>query len=301
MKNLGEKLHEARVARGVTLRDAADMTKIRIDFLQNMEDGNFDFDLPEVYKRGFIRLYAQFLRLDPKAIHDEYVKLSAAQFRKSGVGPSKFPHFSKLVTELHTDSAADEEPISTENRYDSADSTLPDGTDIPLDTKSVELDNKPPYFKIGAIVAAFVVVVILIVIILRDKTSMPEENTDLGGSVPAAEAPADSAAQEQKAQSTAAAAPSTFEPYELTIAALGDTYAVIYYESDPSKPLFSGMLQGGERKSFTVNKLVRINLTDANLVKIDRDGKPLTGKDGKPLDLSSRKGQLILRLGALKK
>ena len=82
MKNLGEKLHEARVARGVTLRDAADMTKIRIDFLQNMEDGNFDFDLPEVYKRGFIRLYAQFLRLDPKAIHDEYVKLSAAQFRK---------------------------------------------------------------------------------------------------------------------------------------------------------------------------------------------------------------------------
>ncbi len=298
MKNLGEKLHEARVARGVTLRDAADMTKIRIDFLQNMEDGNFDFDLPEVYKRGFIRLYAQFLRLDPKAIHDEYVKLSAAQFRKSGAGPSKFPHFSKLVTELHTDSAAEEEPISTENRYDTADGSLPDGTDIPLDTKSVELDNKPPYFKIGAIVAAFVVVVILIVIILKDKTSPSGENTDLGPVQPVAEAPA---AQQQKPAEQQQNSADTFDPYELTIAALGDTYAVIYYESEPDKPLFSGMLQGGERKSFTVNKLVRINLTDANLVKIDRDGKPLTGKDGKPLDLSSRKGQLILRLGALKK
>ena len=63
MKNLGETLKQARAAKGVEIRDASDATKVRSDFLRHMENGDFDFDLPEIYKRGFLRLLS---RLGPK-------------------------------------------------------------------------------------------------------------------------------------------------------------------------------------------------------------------------------------------
>ena len=53
MKNLGETLKQARANNCVELRDVSDATKIRTDFLAKMEEGDFNFDLPEIYKRGF--------------------------------------------------------------------------------------------------------------------------------------------------------------------------------------------------------------------------------------------------------
>ena len=48
MKNLGETLKQARANKGVELRDVSDATKIRIDFLAKREEGDFNFDLPEI-------------------------------------------------------------------------------------------------------------------------------------------------------------------------------------------------------------------------------------------------------------
>ena len=43
MKNLGDKLQEARNAMGLSVRDAADATRQRADVIENMEAGKFDF------------------------------------------------------------------------------------------------------------------------------------------------------------------------------------------------------------------------------------------------------------------
>lgn len=65
MQSLGERLQEARQRLGVTVREAADVTKIRGDFLQAMEANQFEsIPLADVYKRGFVRIYAKYLRLD---------------------------------------------------------------------------------------------------------------------------------------------------------------------------------------------------------------------------------------------
>jgi cytoskeletal protein RodZ len=65
MQTLGERLQEARQRLGVTLREAAEFTKIRTDYLQAMEAGQFEsIPLADVYKRGFVKLYAKYLRLD---------------------------------------------------------------------------------------------------------------------------------------------------------------------------------------------------------------------------------------------
>jgi hypothetical protein len=64
MFQLGSTLREARTRQGLELQDAAEATRIRVKFLAALEDERLG-ELPaEVYARGFLRAYAEFLGLD---------------------------------------------------------------------------------------------------------------------------------------------------------------------------------------------------------------------------------------------
>jgi transcriptional regulator with XRE-family HTH domain len=63
MQTIGERLEEARKRKGISIREAAEATKIRGDYLQKFESNQFDLNLAEIYVRGFLRSYAQFLKL----------------------------------------------------------------------------------------------------------------------------------------------------------------------------------------------------------------------------------------------
>ena len=65
MQTIGERLEEARKRKGISIREAAETTKIRGDYLQKFEANSFDIDLPPLYIRGFLRSYAHYLELDP--------------------------------------------------------------------------------------------------------------------------------------------------------------------------------------------------------------------------------------------
>ena len=84
MQTLGERLQEARQRLGVTLREAAEFTKIRTDYLQAMEANQFEsIPLADVYKRGFVKVYAKYLRLDDeKAAADFNTHHSAKAARR---------------------------------------------------------------------------------------------------------------------------------------------------------------------------------------------------------------------------
>lgn len=72
---IGQTLQEARKKRGLSLKDASDYLKIKIDFLNHFENDRFDFNLPEVYMYGFLKLYANYLKIDVKAITAQYSEL----------------------------------------------------------------------------------------------------------------------------------------------------------------------------------------------------------------------------------
>ena len=72
MQTIGERLEEARKRKGISLREAAEVTKIRSDYLGYLEQNKFDFDLPEIYRSGFIKNYARYLKLDPEKILTDY-------------------------------------------------------------------------------------------------------------------------------------------------------------------------------------------------------------------------------------
>ena len=68
MATVAEQLHRGREARGLTVNQVADITKMRTDHVRALESGDFDAFTAPVYIRGFVRTYAALLRLDGAAI-----------------------------------------------------------------------------------------------------------------------------------------------------------------------------------------------------------------------------------------
>jgi len=64
--SIGKMLSEKRAERGLSLEEAAEATRIRIDYLAAIEKDALDFDLPDIYRRGFLKTYAEYLGLDPQ-------------------------------------------------------------------------------------------------------------------------------------------------------------------------------------------------------------------------------------------
>lgn len=78
MQTIGERLEEARKRKGVSIREAAEATKIRGDYLQKFESNQFDLGLAELYVRGFLHSYAQFLKLPAEKIVNDFNGLGLA-------------------------------------------------------------------------------------------------------------------------------------------------------------------------------------------------------------------------------
>ncbi len=72
MFEIGNTLREARVRRNLTLQQVEEDTKIRVKYVQAMENEDFDVMPGATYVKGFLRTYAAYLNLDPDVIIDEY-------------------------------------------------------------------------------------------------------------------------------------------------------------------------------------------------------------------------------------
>jgi len=75
MQTIGERLEEARKRRGISIREAAEATKIRGDYLQKFESNQFDLNLADIYVRGFLRGYASFLKLPADKVLNDFKSL----------------------------------------------------------------------------------------------------------------------------------------------------------------------------------------------------------------------------------
>ncbi|MGE5654177.1 MAG: helix-turn-helix domain-containing protein [Bacillota bacterium] len=62
---IGQRLAQARMAKGLTLEQVQEITKIRIRYLEALEAEDWPALPGEVYLRGFLKTYAQLVGLDP--------------------------------------------------------------------------------------------------------------------------------------------------------------------------------------------------------------------------------------------
>ena len=84
MQTIGERLEEARKRKGISIREASEATKIRGDYLHKFESNQFDIKLPEIYLRGFLKLYASFLKLPAEKILNDFEALGLGEGGRPG-------------------------------------------------------------------------------------------------------------------------------------------------------------------------------------------------------------------------
>ena len=83
MQTIGERLEEARKRKGISIREASEATKIRSDYLQKFETNSYELNLPDIYVRGFLRTYAQYLKLNAEKLLTDYSSLGHGDPRDS--------------------------------------------------------------------------------------------------------------------------------------------------------------------------------------------------------------------------
>ncbi len=71
--SVGEKLTARRQQNQVSLEDAAASTKISTPYLWALEEGDYDKLPGEVYAKSFLKVYAEFLRLNPQELVSQYI------------------------------------------------------------------------------------------------------------------------------------------------------------------------------------------------------------------------------------
>lgn len=72
---LGEILRNARVQKGLTPSDVAENTRMLVQVVESLEREDFRRIAAPIYGRGFIKLYAELLELDPEPLIRDFMEL----------------------------------------------------------------------------------------------------------------------------------------------------------------------------------------------------------------------------------
>ncbi|MBN1270590.1 MAG: helix-turn-helix domain-containing protein [Kiritimatiellae bacterium] len=82
MATIGQTFKTARENRKLTTSQAAAATRIKIQHIEAMERDDFSVMAAPAYAKGFIKLYAEHLGLDPRPLVQEYLEHHAPQERQ---------------------------------------------------------------------------------------------------------------------------------------------------------------------------------------------------------------------------
>lgn len=93
---VGDILKNRREELGQDLREISNTLRIKYDYLKAIEDGNLEKLPQEVYVKGYIREYAEHLRINPEAAINAYMRqISPPQVENKDI-PEKKPEKRKI-------------------------------------------------------------------------------------------------------------------------------------------------------------------------------------------------------------
>ena len=270
MQSIGERLEEARKKKGISIREAADATKIRGDFLDCFEKDKFDIGIPDIYVRGFLSNYSKFLHIDPAKIVTDYnsFKLGRSKISKRDRG--------ELLGRLDMpDSASEQEPPAESQQPEENLAPLGSYSSGASERGTSGLVNSDPdqevdyslYWKLGFAVAAVFAVFILLVYVVWNVITKesPEINPEL------VEAPTMSATDAQ-----------ILEPAEEVIKLIASgAVNVLVIEKETNNRLFSDPLAAGEEVEIRKKGPVTIAFSEGRNLSYTKGGQTYSpGTDG---------------------
>ncbi len=280
MQTIGEKLLEAREKKGVSLRDASETIKIRADFLAHFENDEYDFDLPEIYKRGFIRNYARFLKLDTESILADYTAQrlnTASRTRREGAANDLFGEIDlqpqNSIDRKTSAKVAAAKPVTGN---DLPARTVPVGkiddiaNEDDINETNMSFEDKMRYLKIGT-VAAGVIVAILIIVWLVSMIS--------GGNATVDPTPGQAESPIRTSESRASTLPANATEI-FVLHATGNVYAIVD-EPHSGVEHFRGRMTAGQSRQMEVTAPVRIRLTAGENIEFEfRNERIRPSRDG---------------------
>jgi Uncharacterized protein conserved in bacteria len=172
MQSIGERLEEARKRKGISIREAAEATKIRGDYLHKFEGNQYDIRLPEIYVRGFLRSYANYLKLPAEKIISDYNALGLNESKRSlsreVYGRMDISHSNKA------EKAKDASTEASPENAPQAEGARNPATFVPPTTRALNLDKKL-LVKFGSISIGAIVLVSVLIWALFFRESGPTE------------------------------------------------------------------------------------------------------------------------------
>lgn len=246
MQSIGEKLEEARKRRGVSIREASEVLKIRSEYLGNFENNSFDLNVPEVYIRGFLRSYAEFLKLDGEKIITDF---NAWRLGESTIVRQEKSRGSLGRMDLNTPETVPQQPHQP-GQPAFAQSPAGSEEDDPL-FNFKGFDRTKLLKGAGAIGGALLVLVLVVVGIVSIFSS-----SDDSPAAPVATAP--------------------IATQELTVFARGgDISSVIATEVETGQEIFRGSIREGNRQRIPYDKQVELRFSNAQFLGLEFEGRTL--------------------------
>lgn len=260
MQSIGERLEEARKRKGISLREAAEATKIRGDFLGYFEQNKFDFELPELYKRGFIKNYARYLKLDPEKIITDYSAQLLSNTRIGKKGSAEL--FGQIEIKKSASTATADEANAHDSGYGHISSSQTSTHEDRADRESDEENDKTFYLKIGLVFVGTLTLVFVIFGLIKAILSSGDEPAN----EPELAAPTEITAPTEPTIAEASA------NNELKLIASGTVYVLVKQQSD-NAILYRDTMSAGETVSITKDGPVDILFTAGENIVIEQAGE----------------------------
>ena len=270
MQSIGERLEEARKKKGISIREAADATKIRGDFLDCFEKDKFDIGIPDIYVRGFLSNYSKFLHIDPSKITTDYTsfKLGRSKISKRDRGEL----LGRLdMPEAHQEPEQSPEPVEQEplaplGSYSGSSDNTNSRAVAPAPEPESEVDYSL-YWKLGfAVAAVFAVFILLVFAVYNVMTKEgPQINPDLADNPPA--------------DTTGA---QILQPAEEVIRLIASgNVNVLVIEKNTNQRLFSNPMAAGEEVEIRKTGPVTIAFSEGRNLSYTKGGQQFSpGTDG---------------------
>jgi len=255
MQSIGERLEEARKRKGISIREAAEATKIRSDYLHKFESNQFDIKLPEIYVRGFLRTYANYLKSPADKIISDYNALGLSD-SKNGRG---------LNREVY--GRMDLSISSTKPEKDANDATPPMEGNPPMEPAGGGTRNPATFvpkaavgmpidrgliIKICALVGIGLIVILVVILLFSSRG----DKTASTGTQPSADA--------------VWLRPAPGDPV-LTLIAL-ERVAVTVIQSSTGQTLYQGTLPRGDRRDVPYRAELRISTENPENLRFNIGG-----------------------------
>ncbi len=256
MTDIGNNLREARIRKGLSIKDVEGATKIRSKYLEALEEDDFEVLPGSTYAKAFLRTYAAFLKLDADALVAEYRSSYESRSEDQALVGSEFTRERRSPT-------------------------------------SVERKRKRTRRQQRGYAVVAVVAVVIVVLLAwfgsgrgQDAASLDASNisnptssvsiAEVSSTTITSEAGAGATTSTQTAASTGGSIPSGEDVVLVVSVTEGSCWLVVRDDGENGAELFAGTLSAGSQENFDSSKRYWMTVGKPEVLALSINGAPHT-------------------------